>query len=180
MLVLVNEGWAFVPITKTGTVSMYETLQSRYAYERLKRSQLMLPEKYKGFKTFTVVRNPYDRMLSWWSSIIAPQGDRYGHKAELNKHGLSQSFEDFLKLWRIKNTHPQSWYVSHNKDTQVLHLETLEEDFNKLPFVKEYIQFHHLNISAKIKTIKELNQAEIDLVNSMFEEDFIKFGYERL
>ena len=67
--------------------------------------------------------------------------------------------------------------------------ETLEEDFNKLPFVTNYIELPLLNNTIK-KNPKhpefkprphweEMITPKIGaLINQMYEQDFKRFGYE--
>lgn len=180
MLILPKEQWVFMPIPKTGTVSMYKTLEDNFTHIKYPRTKLSIPPEYSDFQRFTVVRNPYDRLISWWSAVINRPGDRYGHKAELIEYGLSTSFIDFLTLWSIKKVPTQCWYIEKNKNTKILRLENIDEEFNNLPFVKTNITMYSLNSTEKTKTKDDLTEQEIKAINSMFKKDFDNLGYEML
>ena len=124
---------------------MYNVLQDRFRGVRLPRRRRRIPDQYRHLYSFAVVRNPYDRMVSWWWAICKNQGDRYGHKKQLRNMGLTESLKDFLILFEDKGRLGQHIYFEVNTINQTLRLEQLEEDFSTLPFIHEKIKFPKSN-----------------------------------
>lgn len=120
---------------------------------------------------FTVVRNPYHRVLS-----------EYFYKtrnSNLNK--FNDWFFDYYSC--IDNDHklPQHYFVDDSIDF-IARTETLQSDFDL--FVKKY----NLNIDSKLphvnkslyntrNTIYSLNQNAISKINEIYKKDFELFNY---
>jgi len=123
-------------------------------------------------------------MVSWWWSTCKTKGDGYGHKKQLADRGLSESFEDFLVLWKEKGGHDQAHAIgplprigyTHRID-HIIKLENLEQEFNKLPFIKKHINIPQLN-ERKKPPIKELiTPTAGKLLNEMYANDFKLLNY---
>ena len=130
--------------------------------------------------TFTVVRNPYTRIISeYYCPWI---GSEYMHEHNLNDFNLW--IGDFLKQ-QGKRGHgiPQSLYKPVN---YILHFENLGKEFND--FVKSIdpslsTVLPHVNKSKIIKnkfTIKDISRENIKLINEIYSDDFDNFGYEKI
>lgn len=66
----------FVAIPKTGTRSVYNSLRNVFAGELYKEHHKVIPKEYRDFFKFTIVRNPYDRIVSvWWATTHRGQAD---------------------------------------------------------------------------------------------------------
>ena len=129
---------------------------------------------YENSIKFVVVRNPYTRVLS-----------EYFYR---NKSGNMSKFSSWFKNYYKKLDHahkiPQSKFVDSDNIT-ILRQETLQEDFkkfvedNNLPIKSE---LGRVNKSKHNKTdlIEEIPLPIIERINNLFEEDFIRFGYEMI
>ena len=129
---------------------------------------------YENSIKFVVVRNPYTRVLS-----------EYFYR---NKSGNMSKFSSWFKSYYKKLDHahkiPQSKFVDSDNIT-ILRQETLQEDFkkfvedNNLPIKSE---LGRVNKSKHNKTdlIEEIPLPIIGRINNLFEEDFIRFGYEMI
>ena len=181
MFICSEKEFVYVAFTKSGSSSMYSLLKSNFSGQRLNRSWRKIPEEYKNYTSFCVVRNPYSRLVSWWWSICKADGDRYGHKKELQDRGLSLSLEDFLTLWREKKGAFQAPIVETvNRMDHVLKLENIEHDFNALPFVTKYIAIPKVNVKNKIHWTDLLTPKAIEMINAGWKRDFELLNYEMI
>lgn len=129
---------------------------------------------YESSIKFTVVRNPYTRVLS-----------EYFYR---NKSGNMNRFPKWFRTYygNIDHVHklPQSKFVD-SKNITILRQETLQEDFSR--FVEE----SNLPIKSELGTVNKSKHNKTDLIgeiplpiigriNNLFEEDFIRFGYEMI
>lgn len=129
---------------------------------------------YENSLKFTVVRNPYTRVLS-----------EYFYR---NKSGNMNKFPKWFRGYYGVRDHvhkiPQSRFVDSENIT-ILRQETLQEDFSK------FVSDNNLPIKSELGTvnrskhdkrdlIKEIPLPIIGRINNLFEEDFIRFGYEML
>jgi hypothetical protein len=129
---------------------------------------------YESSIKFAVVRNPYTRVLS-----------EYFYR---NKTGNMKRFPKWFRNYygNVDHVHkiPQSKFVDSDNIT-ILRQETLQEDFSR--FVEE----SNLPIKSELGTVNKSKHNKTDLIeeiplpiigriNNLFEEDFIRFGYEML
>lgn len=144
--------------------------------------QFMHEEKLKKYiekyRTFTVVRNPYHRMVSfmlWTDKGLKHKSAKY----------FSQRVEHHVRCYKGKNNHwaPQVIWVNDKQGNpiinHVLKFENLTSEFNAL--MQEYnidIQLDkHLNQSSHVHTVRDLEDSCIALINEVYAEDFKAFNY---
>ena len=179
MFVNHNLKFVYVSVTKSGSSSIIGLLRKEMGGQDLGRTKKIIPSEYDDYYSFLVVRNPYARMVSWWWAICKDSGDRYGHKRELQKAGLTESLQDFLILWETKGDYSQAHYLNGNKKfNKILKLENIEKDFNTLPFVKTHLEIPKAN-SRKHPAWRELlDDSSRELINQIYKNDFKNFDYE--
>jgi len=129
-----------------------------------------------NFKIITIVRNPYDRLVS----------DLFYHKYINNNIVVTI---DIIKKYVADNCDnhslPQHKFINENdinkNDIVILRTESLNDDMIKLGFA----DFNDLKINTNgcqnRKTyIDYLNRECIDYINDYYDNDFILFGYEKI
>jgi len=130
-----------------------------------------LPTQFRGYYIFATVRNPYSLLMSRF---------KFGHKREGTMGKITQeNFERFVIRQRRTqvqklNSPPPKGYIAY-KICSFLKTESLEKDFNDLPFVKSPINMPHLN---------KANNSDIYYTPALareiydrFQIDFDTFGY---
>ena len=140
----------------------------------------------KNIILFTVVRNPYDR-------IVSECFCKWGGKYKIKEFSNAEDFNDYITE-RVERCHsydffhftPQYLYTHNESDEQIidhiLRYENLEDEFNSL--MKSYdlnIRLDtHENKANKLYAVKDINQKNIDLINKTYHKDFVLFGYRKL
>lgn len=123
---------------------------------------------------FTIVRNPYTRLLSEYFYFM------------IKKDGNLKHFNKWLPGFLSKMDHdhklPQYKFIEEGIDF-IAHTETIQEDWGR--FIGEYNLNINPQLSHKNKTkfnksslIKEITPDNIDLINQVYKQDFIEFGYD--
>ena len=146
---------------------------------------------YRAIRVFTVVRNPYDRILSelFFLDWITPSFTPNQVHVKLRQFLLNPSTFDNHKL-------PQYLFVTEEDGTLIrglliLRTETLTKDMRAHGFsdfnVKQNTLHHVIALpdttigtqqtQPPCKYIKYLNRASIQMINRYYREDFELFGY---
>ena len=135
---------------------------------------------------FTVVRNPYERIVS---ECFCKWGGKYKDKEfstteEFNKY-IFERVGDCLNYDFFHFT-PQYLYT-HNEFNQqivdhILHYENLEEEFRDLMslYGLDICLDSHENRSNKIYSVADISSENIRLINDKYHNDFIFFNYPKL
>jgi hypothetical protein len=181
----------FVAIPKTGTRSVYEVLINDFGGHMLREHGIKIPNEYSGYYSFTIVRNPYDRLVSAWWSTTQRGHDKYNYKKEL---GNNMSFLNFCKNLEkyegkfVQHTAPQSRWLD-NKLDKIIKYENLNEEWLNLPFNRNRLALPHNNptvsaskknpVARKVYT-DYLNNEILPMINKYYHEDFEKTGYQKI
>ena len=176
-----KQKFVYLSMTKCGSSSIVSLLSDKFGGNSSGNTRMVIPPCKGNYYSFTVSRNPYARMVSWWWSICKIDGDRYGHKKHLQDEGLTESLSDFLILWERKGDYSQSKYLDVNDPLdKLLKLENIEEDFNSLPFVTEHVSIPKRNAKNHPAWKELLDDSSRDLINRIYENDFKNFNYEMI
>lgn len=145
----------------------------------------MLP-KYpydRNIKLFTVVRNPYDRIIS---ECFCKWGGKYCSKLDTEDDFNNYIFEQVSKAYDPSFFHffPQYLYTHYNHKCfvdHILYFENIETEFNDL------MNLYNIDIKYAYKekichkfTINNISTKNIDLINNIYHYDFVYFNYIKM
>ncbi|MEO5851735.1 MAG: sulfotransferase family 2 domain-containing protein [Nocardioides sp.] len=206
MLISDTHQLVFVHVQKTGGVTVGQVLEEavpdvrRWPERGVKHatlSQLLDAEPaYASYWTFAFVRNPWSRLVSWWSMVerfdeLARQGveraqARFDNNAFLRTSREYADFEAFVmqgpeELERLRT--PQLTYLSSDKKTVdfVGRTESFRAD---LGHVFDHLgvafpsELPHRNKSPHAHYTTYYSAASRERVAALFAPDIEAFGYE--
>jgi chondroitin 4-sulfotransferase 11 len=198
---IVNDKYKFlfIHIQKTAGTSVTDMLNS-IKYTQKEKSDHSFIADFSGdlskYFKFCFVRNPWERLVSWYSMI-----NERGPINDFHNYVLSNSnnFSDFLNLTDIiyeknnvetsKNySYPKSLafnqldYISDGKEILVDFVGRFEKISEDITYVKNVIgidyQFQHLNKTNHTKYREYYNDNDAEKVYNLYERDIKYFGYE--
>ena len=177
---IVNDDYVFISTPKCATHSLYYVLQEYFGGRRIKPyHRREVPESHADRFRFTVVRNPYSRAVCMWWIITNSQRYHENYKWYVR----STSFEAYLKWAMSKSNGVRrlkilTWTQSqwHPEPINYIKLESLQNDFNKLPFVNKKIEMPKL-LKRTPNNLKVLTAVTRELIKELCSEDFRRFDY---
>lgn len=162
---------------KTGSTSIDDVLRKCFddlEEVNMNRHEMILPKDCEHYVTFMSVRNPYSRFLSLYNFYYGkPSCPTIQEQAKVL--GINEEWR-YRSMYDEWHTPPHPWCVPIRID-YVVHLETLEKDFNQLPFVTRKMSMPRLTVSSKIESSLLPHIAKI--VREFYDKDFEFFGYDR-
>lgn len=209
MIVSRKHHLVYVCPPKTGSNSLLEVLVSSQFEGRLwdqryaQHNTLWVPE-LADFFYFITVRNPYERMFSFWKFALfhaetrgqqqfgSPVWRQYFPKPV--KHPVS--FQQFVlqgqqtqkqwlkKKWDrlMRTVWSCGWHVKQLQKplNAIVHLETFAADLQSVPFLRDVV-IPHVNIGPqKQRPWQEFYTPELmQAVQDWWPDDFEQFGYSR-
>jgi hypothetical protein len=195
---LENANLLFIPIAKTGCSSI-KYLMSQYADYKVSYPDDIM--QYKHHYSFSIVRNPWDRMVSCFKNKIQqPNGvdEKTGVDVILSKYGNKffpqMTFKDFLKA--ISSIDPDKldehiacqhqFICDVNKNVIVDYIGKFEKITKDIETIWSNVSlkyennFPHLNKTNHDHYHKYYDEECLDIVQKIdgFVEDATIFGYE--
>ena len=184
----------FIHIPKTAGTSIknYFGMKTPKDIEPLKQHDTVydikekIPIKYKSYSKFTIVRNPYDRMVSWFHYLKIKTNPTNFFTGEVNQEQFEFKKNIDFKQW-LKN--PNKYFIYPREllsvqcnwidDTvNVLKYENLKNDLEN--FFKTEIEIPHIHNSNHDNYLKYYDDQCLDLVYKEYKKDFKKFNYKKL
>jgi hypothetical protein len=165
----------FIHIPRTGGSSISRWLSPIFEDKYIVRDHIFLNEiENPAPITFTVIRNPWDRVVSMYSFIKI-----YMHclvVADFNDFVLNK-----IKIWTFgkhKLSTPQIRWIETGV-THLLRFEDLEEDFKIIQDIFQcYKPLPLINKSKHEHYRAYYNDETRQIIAEMFKEDIEAFGYE--
>ena len=163
------------------------TDEKKYTHSPLKSFYASFPE-LNDYKVITIIRNPYERALSWYSYYRTPT--YYNRHPQMRAiHYAQQPFLEFLKWYNRSfkskwEMLPQVWWYTHknkiHSDYQI-RFENLEQDINKVSKELEMditFKIPHNNKSSESFTVGDVYCDEsISIINEWYKKDFEELDY---
>ena len=139
-----------------------------------------LDKEQQDWFSFTITRNPYYRTISEYFYI---NKNFYNNPIEnFNEDYFVKWLKEDLIQFNLDHKLPQSTFIDKPVDL-IIKLEELEEEYQKLNTKFNTSLFAKKantgNIESK-KIIESLSQNTLDLIYTIFEQDFIQFNYPKL
>ena len=189
--------FVFLDVPKTASLSLDTVFEKQYGGKLVKpppesklgeKHSRVIPLAGADYLKVTCVRDPYSRMVSFWHHT------RNTQQQEIRRLKLT-GFDSFLDhCLMVTDKYPADhtngfdyryfsmWkYLEPTGYDTVMRLESLESDFNKLPFVTTPVQLPNRNKTNNGETWQELQTPErTEKINAWAGKDFEVFGYTRL
>jgi hypothetical protein len=209
MLISHKHSLLYVHIQKTAGTSLTRYLKDEIAdlenllrpHDPLRFAEQALGSKFEGLVKAGFVRNPFDRLVSWYSMIVEhgsvlteEEKKQDPHYNQLWQHVLSHSscFEEFIV--NCSDAVDRSGWkpflfnqVDYFKNTEgkvaadfIGRFENLEHDFGRLCSLIgiEHKQVPHVNKSHHVDYRSYYNDKSRAVVEKRFAEDLEYFGYQ--
>ena len=195
LLYNLSSNWAFIHIPKTGGTSINKVLESDKNTEFLTSHDSIRLLPSNDLFTFTFVRNPYSRLVSWWNYIQTeyqshrqngiPDGGEYWKNLCNEIVTKNKDFKSFVRaenpLWFPRTS---SEFISDKDENNLLDFigrtENLQEDFDyicdKIGIPRQ--ELPHKN-KSKHKSYTEYYDDETkQIVAEKYRKDIEYFKYE--
>tara|TARA_R100000995_G_scaffold75309_1_gene44617 strand:+ start:49 stop:588 length:540 start_codon:yes stop_codon:yes gene_type:complete len=132
------------------------------------------PNAYKNYRKFAIIRNPYDKMVSWYFYLKRNLGE------ELNTVSFNEWLIDPLKLWHVDD--PISFLDLQctwiDETVEIIKYENLKKEIND--FFGKNINLPVLNKSNHEHYSRYYDKKSSDFVYEKYKEDFKKFNYKKI
>jgi len=192
-----NKEFIFLHIPKCAGTSVNKTLKKycENTFENSKKSEYAkhakLPvirkaigeKRFNEYHKFTIVRNPWDRILSlyFWGLNVKPhKGIQKSWKKEEDFNSwLINKFikEDYFKLWG--NQIDLMKINGVRSIDRIIRFENLKDDWTKLcDHLKIEDDLQHIYKSGHKPYYEYYDKKSIDLVRDIYIKDIKKFNYE--
>lgn len=189
-----RRGAIFVHIPKCAGTSVAQAVfgQRKFAHRSVRDYQRMFsPAEFSAFYKFTVVRNPWDRLVSAWNFLRSercPPGDQSWVKRHLMPYETFEHFvHDGLKRYPIRDFYmfrSQSSYLClPGQDAllvdKICHFETLIDDLDGVfqALGAPAVPLRHLNVSRHADYRSYYSADSWDAVARTYLRDISILGY---
>ncbi len=181
MIVSRTHKYVYIGIPRTASKSMNRWLMDHFDGEWYgDHHQWLVPEEFREYLIFTIVRNPYERAISGWFFEPAHKDGTEPPRPATFAEGMKR----LLPLRHGPGTEMnQKAYVDRAGISLVLYFEHLTDALQELPFVQKRIPFPHNNKGGfrppTGNFFDHFSMTDETLVWEYASEDFTAFGYRR-
>lgn len=191
----------FVHIQKTAGTSIRESLRTLEGTvvqpQRHTMLQFIDPEPYRGYFRFCFVRNPFDRLVSWWNMLThldlrneftnSKEKGTYGLSEFLDRAGIIHETRPHEPPPNLSDLKPISFnqldYITDAKGQLgvdfIGRFERLEQDFRHVcNCIGADLALPHLNRFDHRHYREYYNAGDVEKVRRLCQRDLDFFGYE--
>lgn len=194
----VSNDFLFIHIPKTGGTSAFSWLSNNFniqehSHERLENLYDLHKDKFK----FSIIRNPYQRALSFYKNSLRMYKDPWFNQFIDNQgvNAVESGFEDFLDYIYYNNIiiynkgenipidfkSSQFSYITVNNKIavdKIIRLENIHKDWKEIQKrFNIFNDFPHLNKGVDID-YKFSNKSK-KIIQEIYKEDFDNFNYDK-
>jgi len=192
MIVSYKHKFVYMNIGKTGSISIGNLLQKEFdafVWQNWQPSARKpkcapehvchLPEQFADFTVISSVRNPFTHEMSRHTHG-SPNYRTFPITMKSFEKWLRRTWMEtyFSKINMSESYIPPEGCVRY-KVNHIIHLENIQEDFNKLPFVTTPVEVLHENKTQNDQSCLYYTQELADLVRKARSIDFELFGYSK-
>ena len=129
---------------------------------------------YNNYKKFTIIRNPYDKMVSWYFYLKRNLGENY------NVIEFNEWIKDTSKFWHVNDPvsylKPQFEWIDNT--VEIIKFENINEELNN--FFGEKINLPITNKSNRNHYLEYYNENSLDIIYNRYKKDFKKYNYKKI
>ena len=129
---------------------------------------------YNNYRKFTIIRNPYDKMVSWYFYLKRNLGEDY------NIVDFNEWIKNPSSFWHaddpISYLKPQCDWIDNTVET--IKFENLKEELNN--FFNEKIDLPITNKSNRNHYLEYYNEQSLSIIYNKYKEDFKQFNYKNI
>lgn len=181
-----RDDFVFIHINKTGGSSVEKALRIPFEHKTaLEKIQEIGQDAWDGKLTFTIVRNPWDKVVS-----------HYHHRVKKNRTNLRDKPIDFVEWVKRAYGNQDAFYYNNEKmfmpqidwiaDTsgrilvdEIIYFENLDAEFrNILQKIGRTASLPHKKQSNRGNYRDYYDQKAREIVRHWFERDIDRFGYQ--
>jgi len=199
LLIRMNKDYFFISKPRCASTHLYEGLTNwddskngskPYYHVTSAQLQYIFKDQYTNSFSFSVIRNPYDLVLSWYNE----------HRKERYEKDTQELYSISIDLW-IDSGCPTHWkhlpfnplhqyrWLYNNDELIVSYLIRMDDYDNGIQYVYDKIKPYlksDITIDSISQTRKnesnnqlELNEEQKNKVYEIFKKDFELFGYSK-
>jgi hypothetical protein len=148
------------------------------------------PDKYSDYFKFTVVRNPYDKLLSCYYYLKQADNIRNEKLVRLKKKIIkSGNFHNFCRYVLheeaniITHLKPQTDFICDENGAVIVdYIAKLENLKNDVKIIENKLgvnlSIHHRNPSVRFACSNYYNDNDVEIVSNVYCKDISMFGYK--
>ena len=134
------------------------------------------PELYESYRKFTIIRNPYDKMVSWYFFLKRNALENVSTNCDVIE--FNEWIKDPSKFWNFNDPisflKPQHAWV--DETVKIIKYENLNKELNE--FFEEEINLPIVNKSNHEHYLNYYNEESLNIIYNKYKEDFEKYNYK--